>query len=158
MITGLRAALLCKKVEQRLDGQIDIIGISPDTLTGGSRPDLATLDLFLNVDFDGKGATGFVRLEAPHFSHRVPFATPSGVTNSGMMFTIMIPIVETGQLVVSVVDGSNRLKPFTAKWTLRFAPGAPDHGPDKIADAIRFCNDETTKLLTSLYGRAPETH
>jgi len=158
MITDLRAALFCKNVKQQLDGQIDILGIRPDTWTYNQKPAIETLDLFLAVGFDGQGATGFVRMDAPQFTHRVPFATPAGVTSSGMFFTLMIPIVQPGQFVVTVVDHSKRAKPLKAKWTFKFEATAQDLGPEKAAEVVRVCNDETAKLLATLHGRAAERH
>lgn len=158
MITALRNALFCTSVKQQPNGQVDILGIRPDSLTYSQRPWLETLDLFLTVDFDGKGAKGHVQLDAPHYVHRVPFAAPAGITSTGMFFTLTIPIVEPGFFTVSVVDGANRTRPFKVKWKLGFDPKAENLGDEKAADLIRFCNEETEKLLSSLHGRAPETH
>ena len=158
MITGLRSALFCESVKMQPDGRIDLIGLRPDRFTYDQRPNVETLDLFLVVDFDGQGARGHVQLEAPHFSHRVPFATPAGVSSSAMFFTLVIPLVESGPIVVSVVDGANRTRPFKARWRIAFEENAKDMGQEKVPDLIRFCNEETAKRLSSLRGRAPETH
>jgi hypothetical protein len=157
VITGLRAALLCRAVTQSPSGMVSLDSILPDRLPFGHRPTLETLALFLSVDFDGKGASGTVKIEAPRFSHRVPFVTPAGPTNSGIAVQFMLPAIEKSALVVSVVDGADRTKPFKAKWFIDFQDQAPFE-PEKIDQVVALCNAETEKLLAALHGRAPERH
>jgi hypothetical protein len=158
LITNLRAALLCEKVEQQPDGRIDIIGVRPDVIRYPSMPNFQSIEVFLTLDLDAKGSTGHVRFDAPNFAHRVPFSTPPGINSSAMVMRLVLPLTEPGTLTISVVDGANRLKPFKAKWQLAPATDLIDHGQEKVAEVIEFANGQTTELLATLHGRKAETH
>jgi hypothetical protein len=152
MITSLRSALLCQRIDQHPDGQIDIIGVRPSSITHGVRPVYDSPWLSLTVDLDGKGSTGFVRLQAPGFDHRLPYSTPAGIFSTGFAMPLILPLYEPGDFVVSVVDGANRTRPLKAKWKIGFTDDVEDRGDHLIPTLLRETNARMDEIIGRLIG------
>lgn len=126
MITGLRSALICAKVQQHADGQTDYIGIIGADISADSRPGVVQAWLTLQIELDRKATVGRVVVECEGLKQDFAFEAPAGHAEVGTALPLMIPVLKEGTLWVTILDDSARAKPLRQKWRLKFKPDAQE--------------------------------
>lgn len=86
MITGLRSALMCSKVEQHVDGRTDYIGVVGAELSAETRPGYVQAWVVLQVELDRKATSGRVWVECEGLKQDFPFEVPAGHSRRGPRF------------------------------------------------------------------------
>jgi hypothetical protein len=124
MITGLRSALFCAKVEMHRDGRADYLGILGAEMSADSRPGVVQAWLTLQIELDRKATVGRVVVECDGLKQDFPFEAPAGLAEAATAFPLMIPVLKEGTLWVTVIDDSGKAKPIRQKWRLKFLPDA----------------------------------
>jgi len=154
MILGIRSGILCGELKRHPDGVIDYLDIKSDTIASLTRPGGENLWLAITLDVDGLGGPLTLKLDAPHFEHRLSVTAPPGPLSTSLNFPIALPITEEGVLSVTVIDEARRTEPFTIKWRLDFYDNAPDPG-FTAAELNDKANDYTGKVIASLQPPRP---
>ena len=126
MITGLRSALICSKVEQHPDGRTDYIGVVGAELSAETKPGYLQAWMVLQLELDRKPTSGRVWVECEGLKQGFPFEAPGGLLAAGAAFAMLIPILKEGALWVTIVDDGARGKPLRQKWRLQFKTDAEE--------------------------------
>ncbi|MBI1685205.1 hypothetical protein [Caulobacter hibisci] len=150
MITAVRSALICDKVERREGGLTDYLGVHGFKMLADSRPGLFEVWLTLHVDVDKRPTKGQVSVSAADLGLIVPFAFTTERGMSVIAFPIYIPVQAPDTLTVTITDADRRDRPMRFKWSLGFAPGAKvldaEHGQLVLSEAAKA----NAKVLASL--------
>lgn len=126
MITGLRSALICAKVEMHSDGRTDYLGIVGAEISADSRPGFVQAWLTLQLELDRKATVGRVQVECEGLKQDFAFEAPAGHAETGVALPLMIPILKEGALWVTVLEDGGRGKPLRQKWRLKFKSDAEE--------------------------------
>jgi hypothetical protein len=124
MITGLRSALLCSKVEHRPDGSSAYIGILGADIYAGSRPGLIECWLTVQLDLDQTATSGALAVVCEGLEQVFPFETPDGYSDAAFALPLIIPVLREGNLQLSIRDLGAPGAERSVTWRLNFAPGA----------------------------------
>jgi hypothetical protein len=126
MITAIRSAVICERVEVDDDGMINLHRVRGDPLVPENTPGFLHVWVFLLAELDGKRSVGHVRVVAAEFAPPVvPFDLPGGLCVSAMAFLMLIPVVRSGALKISIVDRERGGKPLRIQWGMELDPDAP---------------------------------
>lgn len=157
MITSVRSALICDKVDRTGEGLTNYLGIHGSHMLVGTRPGLLEVWLTLHLDVDKRRSVGHVQLNATDLNLRVPFdsTTDRGITV--IAFPIYLPLQAPDTLTVTITDEGRRDKPFRFKWTLDFAPGASALEPTVARTVLEQAQQANLEVLASL-ARPPVKH
>lgn len=159
MITGLRSALICSKVEQHADGRTDYIGVVGAELSADTRPGYIQAWVVLQVELDRKATSGRVWVECEGLKQDYPFDVPAGLLAAGAAFPLLIPVLKEGTLWVTVVDDGARTKAQRQKWRLQFKPGAAELAdPDAARKIIDTCQRAAATAATGEQRVADTRH
>ncbi len=118
MIVGVRAALICAKVDHKRRGNtyIDVLG---DALLAESSPGLVSAWLALHLDLDDTATAGRVDVTAQHFEQQVQiFQTREGL--AGIEFPLLVPVLTPGPLTVIVSNTGDAGPVARLNWSLGF--------------------------------------
>ena len=124
MITGVRSALICERVEQNDAGSANYFGICGASLIAESNPGFLEIWAALHVEVDRKATQGHVKVEAADYSQIFPFDLPAGWWLAGMAFPLIVPVLRAGPLTVAVFDDGRKGKPFRFRWNIEISPDA----------------------------------
>lgn len=148
MITGLRSALLCAKVEMHPDGRADYLGILGGEVSADSRPGMVQAWLTLQIELDRKATAGRVLVECEGLKQDFPFYAPAGHSEAATAFPLLIPVLKEGTLWVTVLDDGAKTKPLRQKWRLKFTPNAENLA--NPVDAARQISDSCQRAAASV--------
>jgi hypothetical protein len=138
MITGIRSAVFCDKVEKDERGP-SYIGLHGDVLTADSRPGLIKASIALSLDVDGQASLGNVLLSAEGFSESFPFSVPVGCSVATLVLPVVIVVLKVGLLGVAVHNAPGAVLRQT--WTLAFCDDAKVLSDDADEKFIRAAAD-----------------
>lgn len=136
MITAIRSALICDKVEATPEGLTNYHGIHGNRLVAGTRPGLLQVWLTLHLELDKRRSAGAVILAAPDLEMRVPFDVTTDRGLTVIAFPVLIPVLAAGVLTVTVTDEGRRDKPFRFRWNLDIAPAAREVEGDVAVNLV----------------------
>ncbi len=130
MITGVRTALICERVEMA-NGFPSFHTVADNTLAARTRPGIISFQLVLQVDLDKAETVVQVRVSANNYIQGVNFNLPSGQTFVTLVPVFMVPVTEDSDLVVEVSDESGK-PPHRFLWALYFDEHARTLTEDEI--------------------------
>lgn len=157
MITAIRSALICDKVEITPEGLTHYQGIHGNRLAVTTRPGLLQVWLTLHLEIDKRRSTGAVTLAAPDLDLKVPFDVTTDRGLTVIAFPVLIPVLASGVLAVTVTDEGRRDKPFRFKWTLDIAPGAREMDGGATAGLVDQTRAANLAMAASL-AKPPPRH
>lgn len=144
MITGLRSAVICRRLEITAEGELNLYGLAADTLTAAVRPGILFPALALQVDTDGNATSGVATLRADRYEEAFPFSSPAGVRVTNLLLELALPVIVEGRLTVEVADGAKARKPYRVSWNLVFdALAATDMDPAAEANVLARVAEHT---------------
>ena len=150
MITAIRSALICDKVEATPEGLTNYHGIHGNRLVAGTRPGLLRVWLTLHLEIDKRRSAGAVALAAPDLDMKVPFDVTTDRGLTVIAFPVLIPVLAAGGLTVTVTDEGRRDKPFRFKWNLDIAPGAREVEGEAAASLVEQTRSANQAMVASL--------
>ncbi|AYV48547.1 hypothetical protein CFHF_20030 [Caulobacter flavus] len=150
MITAVRSAVICDKVERRANGLTDYLGIHGAVLLAQSLPGLLEVWIALHLDVDKRQTRGRVSLASADLGLMVPFDFATGRGMSVIAFPLFIPIQAAHTLTLTIQDDDRRDRPFRFKWALGFAPGAKALEPHVAATVVEEAAEANARVLASL--------
>lgn len=133
MITGIRTAVVCEKVERLADGGANYIRVLSDPLLIDVRPGVLQVWVALQVEVDEKQSSGAVRIQAPNYDDTQPFEVPPGHRLVDISFPLTLAVEAEGILIIAVSDTARGGKPFRARWLLGFSSDARPLEEDEVA-------------------------
>lgn len=149
MITGIRSALICSEV--RRNGQTsDYIGVWGDPLVPATTPGVLSFWVAVQVSLDEKATSGQLRVYGPDVDRTVPFNVEAGWRVCDISSPFIIPILSEGALTVAVIDDKAPGKPFRAKWSLMFHPGAPSLNEAEMRTAAANGDVVAAELMAAM--------
>jgi hypothetical protein len=152
MITGLRSILACEEVVETEDGRVNYLGVASDRLHADSRPGFVSVWLAIVCDLDGQRTEARLELTAPDFNHAFPFQAPAGITATGLLVPVLIPILNEGQLTVRVIDEGKGGKVLKARFDLLFHADAKvldDHAGRRFVEEANLAAETMKAGLTT---------
>lgn len=158
MITGVRSAIICERVEEDDAGRANYLGICGDWIMAESKPGFLHIWAALLVEVDGKPTQGHVRVEAADYSQIFPFDIPAGRRLAGMAFPLIVPVVRAGPLTVAIFDDGRKGKPFRYRWNLEFSPDAKILGDAAGRDFVKTGKEAAEILNESLAAMGKVKH
>jgi hypothetical protein len=126
MITGIRSALICDRVEVDRHGAMHLFRINPDPIVPKTTPGYLHIWIVIQAELDRTQSAGYVKVEGADFDlPSVPFTLPSDLRVSLIAYPLVIPVLRDGALTISVFDDARPDEPFRTEWRLELDPGAP---------------------------------
>lgn len=159
MITGIRTAVICDRVETDKEGRVNAFNLRGDPLLPESNPGFLNIWILIYLDLDRKPSAGHMRVEAADFETvKIPFAVPSDLRLTALMVPLLIPVLARGPLTVSIYNEERPGKPFRVKWLMELSPDAK-----RLDDAVgrEFAEESkkvTALLIAGLYGNKRHQH
>jgi hypothetical protein len=157
MITGVRSALLCDKIDRTPEGLTNYLGIHGVQLLADTAPGLLEMWLSLHVDVDKRRSAGHVQVAAADIDLRVPFDMTTDRGLAVIAFPLFVPVQAPDTLTVTLTDTGRRDKPFRFKWSLGFAPGAKALEPAVAQTVLEEAAQANREVLASL-AKPPVKH
>jgi hypothetical protein len=124
MITGVRSALICDKVELK-DGLASYVGLHGAILHPEQTPGLLFVTVALMLEVDETRTRGSVTIEAPDFRQVLPFDFTTAAKLSAMNLPIAIPVLRPAELTVVIRDDRDPHTPWRYGWDLAVNSMAP---------------------------------
>ena len=118
MITGIRTALICERVEMK-DGFPSFINVADNTLAPKTKPGVVSFQLALQIDLDKRATPVQVRVSTIDYLQGVDFNVPSDLAFVTLVPTFAVPVVQDSDLLIEISDGSGG-EPFRFRWALYF--------------------------------------
>ena len=150
MITGVRSALICDKVERTPDGLTHYQGIQGSQMSAPTQPGLLEVWLTLHLDIDKRRTAGEVVVTAADIDQRVPFDVTTDRGMTVIAFPLYIPIQGQDTLIVTITDIGRRDKPFRFKWGLGLTRDARVLEPDVARTVLEQARQLNRDFLASL--------
>ena len=154
MITGVRTALICDRLEQDELGRTNAMGLYGDTIYASSRPGFVDCWLLVMPELDGRPTEATVMVEAPEFAHTFPYSAGAGLTVSGAGYQMILPVLQPGRLTVTVRNAQHKGAPFTRLWKLAFTDQAAILGPADVRELMVGANKASGLLGQAFTGAA----
>jgi hypothetical protein len=124
MITGVRSAVICDKVELR-DGLASYVGLHGAILHPEHTPGLLFVTIALMLEVDETRTRGSVTIGAPDFRQVFPFDFTTAAKLSAMNLPIAIPVLRPAELMVVIRDDRDPHTPWRYGWDLAVNSMAP---------------------------------
>lgn len=157
MITGVRSALVCDKVERTPEGITNYLGIYGAQLLANTTPGLFEIWLSLHVDVDKRRSAGHIQVTGADIDMRVPFDMTTDRGMSVIAFPIFVPVQAPDTLTVTVTDTGRRDKPYRFRWSLEFSPDAKALEPGVARAVLEQAQQANLEVLASL-AKPPVKH
>jgi hypothetical protein len=157
MITGVRSALFCDKVERAPDGLTHYLGIHGSHMSVATQPGLLEVWLTLHLDVDKRRTQGEVQVRAAQLDLRVPFDMTTDRGMTVIAFPLLVAVQAPDVLTVTIADAGRRDKPFRFKWSLAPTPGARVLDAE-AATAIVTGADQANRDMLAALVKPPVRH
>ena len=136
MITGIRTALICERVEMK-DGFPTFINVADNTLAPKTKPGVISFQLALQIDLDKQATPVQVRVSTVDYLQGVNFNVPSDLAFVTLVPAFAVPVIQDSDLLIEISDGSGK-EPFRFRWALYFDEHARVRTGEEI---VRFAQE-----------------
>jgi hypothetical protein len=150
VITGVRSALICDKVELK-DGLASYVGLHGAILYPDQTPGLLFVTVALVLEVDVTRTRGSVTIEAPDFHRAFPFDFTTPAKLSAMNLPVAVPVLAPAELVATIRDVGDPRAPRRYSWDLALDITAPagTETPEALIAASRRHGEMVAKGMRS---------
>jgi hypothetical protein len=149
MITGIRSALICDRVEVDENGAMNLFRLNPDPIVPKTTPGYLHIWVVIQAELDQRRSAVHVKVEAADFDlPAVPFDIPAGLRLSLIAYPLVIPVLRAGPLTIWVSNDERPRKPFKIRWRLELDPDAPPLD-ESLRQQIKARAEETSEAVAA---------